>query len=423
MSSALTAALKYYSKKLFDLFASFDYLQIVPLVTLLVISVLFIYGTGQQIGIYRYEIAYQKQLVWIIIGAVVWLFLALTDYRKYTLLTWPIYGISLITLTLVLFVGKVIYGAQRWLSFGGINFQPSELGKIAALMTLAWLMSRRSFSINNFTSILLLMATAGLPFILILIEPDLGSSLVIIAISITLIFSAGLSWKIIAIPFAALFLYIATVETIWHFKDHPPLTDKNRIEMNVKTYFPFLKGYQQERILVFLDPTRDLGGRGWNQYQAQIAVGSGGMFGKGFMQGTQNQLGFLPQTVSNSDFIFPVIAEEWGFVGATGVVFLYIILVASAVRTSLLASDLFGRYIAIGTAAVLFGHSVVNIGMSIRLMPVTGLPLPLLSYGGTFVVITMAYLGFLQSIYKHRGTPGKRSENDATKITNTRLAR
>ncbi len=397
----------------------FDFLQITILFALLFIGVLSIYGTGQQIGDPLYESAYKKQITWIILGSISWLTLSLIDYRKLILGIWPLYGISLLLLTLVLFYGKIIFGAQRWLSIGGINIQPSEVAKFATLLTLAWLFSRRGFSINKLPSLIITTAIGGLQFLLILIEPDLGSSLVVVAITIALVFAAGLRWKIILMPLAFAMLYIAYVETAWHFSDHPPVTEKNRLELNVKAYAPFLHEYQQERILVFLDPTRDMRNKGWNQLQAGLAVGSGGMWGKGFMQGTQNQLGFLPQTVSNSDFIFPVIAEEWGFVGSSVIVTLYILLICSILRTALLARDLFGRYIAVGTAAVFFTHSVVNIGMSIRLMPVTGLPLPFLSYGGTFVVISMSYLGLLQSIYKQRRTPSKRPGMEATRITNT----
>lgn len=421
MNSYETNIFSYYFSKIRDFCLQFDFMQIIPLIALLSIGVLFIYGTGQQIGIERYEIAYKKQIVWIILGSIIWLSLALMDYRKLTFFVWPLYFLSIILLSVVLFHGKVIYGAQRWLSIGGINFQPSELAKLATLLADAWLLSRRSFKINEISSLLLLGAVTGLPFLLILIEPDLGSSLILITLVAALVFTAEISWKIILAPFVAILLYIAYVETSWFLSDQPPVTDKNRLEMYVKNYAPFLRTYQQERILVFLDPTRDMRNRGWNQYQAQLAVGSGGMWGKGFMQGTQNRLGFLPQTVSNSDFIFPVIAEEWGFVGTTSLVILYVILIASIIKTAIFSRDLFGRYIAIGTASIFLMHSVVNIGMSIRLAPVTGLPLPFLSYGGTFVVVSMAYMGLLQSIHRLRRSPGARPELEAKKITNTRF--
>jgi rod shape determining protein RodA len=392
----------YYLKKAGSFFLKFDFLQLIPLIILLSIGILFIYGTGQQIGIKRYEIAYLKQIQWIVLGSFIWLLFALTDYRKFVIFIIPLYLISLILLTLVLFHGKVIYGAQRWISIAGINFQPSELAKFTTLLADAWILSQRKFNINKFSSLALIAVVTGVPFILILIEPDLGSSLVLIAIVGFLLFSAKLNWRIIATPFVLFILYIAVTEVRWFFTDHPVVTNENRLEVNVKLYLPFLKEYQRERILVFLDPSRDMRNRGWNQYQAELAVGSGGLYGKGYMQGTQNTLGFLPQTVSNSDFIFPVIAEEWGFIGSTSLVILYIILVGSMIRTALLTKEPFGQYIAIGTSSIFFMHSVVNIGMSIRLMPVTGLPLPFLSYGGTFVVVSLSYMGLLQSIYIHR---------------------
>jgi rod shape determining protein RodA len=160
-----------------------------------------------------------------------------------------------------------------------------------------------------------------------------------------------------------------------------------------------LRDYQKERIMVFLNPERDLNNRGYNQFQARLAVGSGGLYGKGFGKGTQNTLGFLPQSVSNNDFIFSVIAEETGFIGATALILTYILLIYTMLRTAWVAADPFGRYIAVGIAVVFFVHSFVNIGMSLGIMPITGLPLPQVSYGGSFLIFTMFCLGILQSIY------------------------
>ena len=167
-------------------------------------------------------------------------------------------------------------------------------------------------------------------------------------------------------------------------------------------YHCFLKTYQKERILVFFDPERDKQNRGWTQLQAEIAVGAGGLTGKGFMKGKHNLLGFLPRTVSNSDFIFPVIAEETGFLGAFSVVIMFALLFFAIFRTALLAPDDFGRYLCVGIAIQLFFHAYVNIAMNIRMCPVTGLPLPLVSFGGTFLIMTMAYLGIIHSVYGHR---------------------
>ena len=163
-----------------------------------------------------------------------------------------------------------------------------------------------------------------------------------------------------------------------------------------------LRPYHKARIHVFLKPDSDPLNKGWNQRQSELAVGSGGLTGKGFMQGTQNQLGYLPQTVSNSDFIFSVIAEETGFLGSALLLIMYTVLMISIFRTALIAPDDFGRYLCTGIGAVLALHSIVNIGMSVRLMPVTGLPLPLVSYGGTFMLATMSCLGIVQSVYARR---------------------
>jgi len=425
----------YYLTKAKTFCFRFDFMQIIPLFTLLAIGVLFIYGTGQQIGIERYEIAYQKQMKWIALGMTVWLTLSVIDYRKLTLIVWPLYTLSIILLTLVLAYGKAIEGAQRWLSIGGFSFQPSELAKLATLLALSWILSRRGFSIKGFStdsilSIALVGVVTGLQFMLIVIQPDLGTSLVLVALFSFLIFVAGLDKKFIIIVLSAVVSYAAINEARLYFEWHGELkfeTKRNvfreatSAEKRAQLYFPMLRGYQLDRILVFLDSSRDAGGRGYNQLQAELAVGSGGTWGKGFMQGTQTKLKFLPYKVSNSDFIFTVIAEEWGFVGATSLVILYIVLIASAIRTAMFARDLFGRYIAIGTTSIFFMHSVVNIGMSIRLAPVTGLPLPFLSYGGTFVVVSLAYMGLLQSIYRQRRSLGARPEIEATKITNTRF--
>ena len=208
-------------------------------------------------------------------------------------------------------------------------------------------------------------------------QPDLGTALILLPVVGFTAFAARLKWRYLIILGAIALIILPAA------------------------YFS-LKDYQRDRIMVFLDPERDPQNRGWNQLQAEMAIGSGGFTGKGFMQSTQNPMGYLPQTVSNSDFIFPVIAEETGFIGSLFVVLMFMLLLFSVLRTALLAADDFGRYLCVGVATVIFFHSVINIGMSIRLTPVTGLPLPLISYGGTFLVAMLVYLGIVHSIYVHR---------------------
>jgi len=356
-----------------------DFLQLFAVACLISIGITFIYGTGQQVGD-KEALLWKKQLLWVGMGFIVWAYMAFFfDYRKLLVLVPFIYAACLIGLILVLKLGVDLNGARRWFSFAGISIQPSEFAKFGVLLMAAWILSIKEFDVNKLHHLLVLAIVCGVPFLLIVIEPDLGTSIVFIPMICSMVFAAGLKWKWI---FLGLFLSVSAVPAI----------------------YPFLKEYQKERIQVFLNPERDPDNRGWNSLQSQLAVGSGGAYGKGFMRGTQNTLGFLPKNVSYTDFIYSVIAEESGFVGSVAVVFLYFLLIVSALRAALFAPDNFGRYIAVGIAGVLFVHSFVNIGMTIKIMPITGIPLPLISYGGTFMLVTMAFLGFIQSIYSRRQT-------------------
>ncbi len=360
-----------------SIIAKVDFIQMFAMVSLLAIGLIFIYGTGQQVG-YKATFLWKKQLLWAAIGFSIWIFMTFFfDYRKLALLTPFFYVACLIGLLLVLKIGVDLNGARRWFSVWGISIQPSEFAKFGVLLVAAWMLSIRGFDINKFHNLLILGIVCGIPFILIVAEPDLGTSIVFIPMICSVLIVAGLKWKWI---FIGLFLACASVPAV----------------------YPFLKEYQKERILVFMNPERDPDNRGWNSLQSQLAVGSGGAYGKGFMQGTQNTLGFLPKNVSYTDFIYSVIAEESGFAGSVAVVFLYFLLIVSCLRAAVFAPDSFGRYIAVGVAGIFFAHSFVNIGMTIKIMPITGIPLPLISYGGTFTVVTMILLGFIQSIYSRR---------------------
>ena len=263
--------------------------------------------------------------------------------------------------------------------------QPSEFAKLGVLLILSYLMTSVSFNVNKFKHLALAGALVALPFVLIAREPDLGSALILIPVFLGLVFVAGLKWKYI-VTAGVIVAAIVTAELI----------------NEVWEFYPLLKNYQKERLLTFLDPERDITHRGYNQFQARLAVGSGGVSGKGIGQGTQNTLGFLPQTVSNNDFIFSVIAEETGFAGCTILIFAYVLLGFSILRTAFVTADDFGKYIAMGTACIFFAHSFINMGMSIGVNPVTGVCLPFVSYGGSFMLLSMICLGILQSVYRHR---------------------
>ena len=293
-----------------------------------------------------------------------------------------LYPAAVALLVLVLIIGPKWSGARSWLVFGPLTFQPSEIAKVALMILCAWILSIGKVNVNNPLWMLLILFLLAVPAGLTCLQPDLGTAMTMAAPVAGMIFAARLKWRYIVILLVAAAVILPVS---YHF---------------------FLKTYQKERILTFIDPERDKQNRGWNQLQAEIAVGAGGLAGKGFMKGKHTLLGYLPRTVSHSDFIFPVIAEETGFLGTCSLVMLFALLFFSIFRTALLAADDFGRYLCVGIAIQLFFHVYVNIAMSIRMCPVTGLPLPLVSSGGTFLVITMLYLGIVHSIYGHREIKG-----------------
>ena len=374
-------------RKSFTHLKSYDYIQIFAIVSLLTIGLIFIYSTGKQVGTPSAMEAWIKQIKWILVSILAWSFFASIDYRKLKPLAGIFYGITILLLIAVLLFGPPINGAQRWLVFKqlSIRLQPSELTKLSIVLFLSAILSACGFDINKFKNMLIIGGVILLPFLLIAVEPDLGSSLIIIPLSAFIIFAASLRWRYIIIA-SSIVIVVLTAETV----------------NEVYEIRPLLKNYQKERVLTFLDPERDLNNRGYNQFQAKLAVGSGGMYGKGIGQGTQNTLGYLPQSVSNNDFIFSVIAEETGFLGCFVLIMFYMLLFYSILRTAFLTPDHFGRYIAIGMAGIFLAHSFINMGMSAGLTPVTGLSLPFVSYGGSFIISAMCGLGVCQSIYRHR---------------------
>lgn len=374
-------------RKSFDHLKGYDYVQIFAIAALLTVGLIFIYSTGKQVGTPVATGAWIKQIKWILVSTLAWSFFASIDYRKLKPLAVVFYAFTILLLIAVLLFGPNINGAQRWLVLKpiGLRLQPSELTKLSVIFFLSAILSTHGFNINKFKNMFIVGGVILLPFLLIAIEPDLGSSLIILPLSAFIIFAAGLRWKYIIIA-TSVVVAVLTAEII----------------NEVYEIRPLLKNYQKERVLTFLDPERDLNNRGYNQYQAKLAVGSGGMYGKGIGQGTQNSLGYLPQSVSNNDFIFSVIAEETGFIGCSVLLSFYLLLFYSMLRTAFSTPDHFGRYIAMGMCGIFLAHSFINMGMSTGLTPVTGLSLPFVSYGGSFIISAMCGLGVCQSVYRHR---------------------
>lgn len=383
----------------------FDWPQAIIMFALIATGLAFIYSIGNQAGGIA-ENFWIKQSQWLVLGIVVWLAAAIFDYRKLMFISLPLYIACIALLVAVLFFGTKVFGARRWLVLSGsLRLQPSEPAKIATIIIVAAMMALPRFKINNFLHLSLTGAIILLPFLLIVLEPDLGSALVLLPVGAAMVFVAGLKWRYIII-ISSIIIAVVTLET---------LNEIYRVN-------PFLKEYQRQRIEVFLDPGKDLLGRGYNQHQSRLAIGSGGMLGKGFGNSSQSTLGFLPRSVSNNDFIFSVIAEETGFSGCSALLLIYFALLATGIRTALTATDKFGQLLAAGITTLLFIHIFVNIGMSTGLMPVTGLPLPFLSYGGSFLVSSMFCLGILQSVRLHRSTEDPDSSRlDALSGRRTRL--
>lgn len=377
--------------RLADFASGIDFIQIGALLCLIGTGLLFIYSTGAQIGGDHAASFFFRQLRWIGAGGILWLFCSLIDYRKiqYRILAVLFYLVTIVLLVLVFFIGVKVYGATRWLSIAplGMRLQPSEFCKLALVMVLSAMFASPMFKVNRLPCLLLGAGTVALPFVLIVREPDLGSALILLPIYLAILFTAGLKWRYILLAGVAISILGGAV-----------------VLNEAMQFRPMLKEYQRDRIRVFLNPELDRTDTGYNSYQARLAVGSGGLTGKGIGEGTQNTLGFLPQTVSNNDFIFSVIAEEVGFLGCLLLLAAYLALFYSIIRTAFLTVDPFGRYLAVGIAGIFFTHCFINIGMSIGLAPVTGLSLPFVSYGGSFMLMGLAACGLLQSVYRYRNS-------------------
>ncbi len=286
----------------------------------------------------------------------------------------PLYALGVVLLIGVALFGEIRNGSRRWLDFGVMAFQPSELLKLALPLMLAWYFQRNEAQLNT-KHFLVAGALLVVPFLLILRQPDLGTALLIGASGFYLLFFAGLSWKVIAAGAVAV---AASLPVAWRF----------------------MHDYQQQRVLTLLDPSSDPLGAGYHIIQSTIAIGSGGLFGKGWMEGTQNQLDFIPERTT--DFIFAVFGEEFGYVGAILLVALYLAIVARGLAIAARAPTQFGRLMAATISLNLFTYVFVNMGMVSGILPVVGVPLPLMSYGGTALITLLLGVGILMSVATHR---------------------
>jgi rod shape determining protein RodA len=356
-----------------------------------------------------------KQLVWLGLGGVIYLTTALLDYRVWLKYAHFVYLLAFALLVLVLIPGiGTTHGtiARRWLDIPGLGaFQPSELGKIAVLFATASILtgSRLGTVKDSFQVLVKLALAAGIPMLLILIEPDLGNTLAIPPMVFAMLFASNLSLRFFAGAFGAfvLLLGIVTLDVVRYsnYMEEKGLSysrDRGVYEKSGHALLP-LKDYWRNRLLTFAMPDKvDPMGIGWNSRQSLISVGSGGLTGKGWTEGTQARLGYLPRAVAHNDFIFSVIAEEKGFLGSITVIGLFGVVLWNGLRIAGLARDRFGALLALGVTVLFTVHVFVNIAMTIGLVPVKGIPLPFISYGGTFVLSCCLLQGLVQSVYRFR---------------------
>ncbi len=338
-------------------------------------GIIFIYGTGQQTG-GSFSGFWIKQLVWMSIGTIIMLKIASMDYLILGKYSWLIYLVTLFLLVAVLLIGSRINGAKSWLRvIPGVTIQPSEFAKFGLITSLSWYTSRPSVKFQYITEIIPALFLTLVPIGLILLQPDHGSASILIPIALSILFISGIKKKWI---FYGVILALV---------------------MSPFIYKHGLKDHQKKRLEIFLSPSKNTTNEGWNARQSLLAVGSGGLSGKGFMKGTQNVLGFLPRKVAPTDFIFSVIAEETGFIGSSLLIIIFCIIILTALYISIKASDNFGRNLACGIAVLICVHAYVNIGMTMGMAPIIGIPLPFVSYGGSFMILMLSCVGILQSVY------------------------
>jgi rod shape determining protein RodA len=362
-----------------------------------------------------------KQAVWLAIGLVAFGVSASIPVRFYDgPLASIIYVMSIILLIITLIIGKTHLGATRWLEIGPLHLQPSELAKIGTVFLLARLLSGRPFATVRVSRMFLCIAVAALPAALVLKQPDLGTAVSFLSLPLPMLYWAGfpLFWLLLlASPVAnllALFstqlwvvYMIAFAAVLWHAREKLGLFIVGVVLLiNIATglaaprAWSHLHEYQRQRITTFLDPEKDPYGAGYQIIQSKIALGSGGIAGKGYLRGTQKRLSFLPE--QHTDFIFCVVGEEMGFVGTTGILVLYTLLLTNGIVIAYRARSRFSGLVALGMVGVLLYNVLVNVWMTVGLAPVTGLPLPLISYGGSSLLVTLIQIGLLANVSLHR---------------------
>jgi len=416
-------------------------------VILIVFGVLFIYSSGVNLQNSSRSNEYIRQIIWGTAGIVFAVVIALLNYRRVYNAVIYLYFAVIVLLVWTLMFGREVNGAKAWLGVGSFGIQISEFAKITTIIFLAWHLDMTKHSLNYLKRFVLSVLIVFLPMLLILLQPDFGTSLVFIPILLVMTFTAGVQMRYIA--FFSLIIALTGVLILLPFRQEYILKSSSTLLLLFKdirftaaflavlllifslSFFGFrrfrkryfywinyfvlililslcasragtkvLKPYQIMRLVVFLDPQVDPQGSGWNIIQSVTAIGSGGLLGKGYLQGTQSHYRFIPQ--QSTDFIFSIFSEEWGFSGGALLFLLFLIIIMRLVKITKSAQDLFGCYITAGLAAMYIFHFLINVGMTMGIMPVTGIPLLFVSYGGSALLSAMTGIGLALSIHLRR---------------------
>lgn len=390
---------------------------LLPSIALVIIGLLAIYSAT-----INHPTAYgnfERQFYWFLLSVGVMVVVYFLPPQTFKFFSSPVYLISLLSLVLVLVVGKTVYGSKSWLGIGSLGMQPSEFAKIGLILFLSYWLTRRTTDINTFKDLALALVIGFIPIGLIMMQPDVGTAIVLGLITLFLIFWGGINlfglFVVLspgAVMFSSLFgtlpliitLVIVLAILIYFKKDLFVSATVFVINIAAGFFFDYLyrvlQPHQQKRIETFLDPNADPLGAGYNALQAKVAIGSGGMFGKGFLEGNQTQLRFIPEQWT--DFIYCVVGEEFGFLGSIIVILLFAVLFYRLFKLSISARDDYSKMVSMGILAILFIHFAINIGMNVGITPVIGLPLPFLSYGGSSLIVKMTLIGIALNIHKNR---------------------
>ncbi len=393
-----------------------DFVVLLSTLALMGIGLLSIYSTTHNsAGI----VFFQKQLLWTIISVLLMVLIIIAPPRFFHYSAYLMYGISLCTLVLVLLFGKTISGNSGWFGIGSFGIQPAEFGKVATIVALARFLSDSSTNLKRIKDVGIALILISIPWLLIFVQPDFGTGLIYLLFFVPMIFWAGAEMFIVLILISPVLVAIIAVFNLWIFLAATLIIvalfyvlQKNigvallflclNLSIGYATNYLYdhLPEYQKKRIAVFIDPTKDPHSAGYNVAQSKVAIGSGGLTGKGFLKGSQTQLRFIPE--QRTDFIFCVPAEEFGFLGAAIILFLFGTILFRALKLSFDHESHFASLICLGIAATFAIHIFINIGMTIGILPVIGIPLPFMSYGGSFMFTSAVMSGLLLHSYAYK---------------------